>query len=44
MRLLTMPESFQWYVGRLSGWGDTTMRLAGGLLRKLGADKICLPG
>lgn len=39
MRLLTMPESFQWYVSRLSGWGDTTMRIAGGLLRKLMPDK-----
>lgn len=39
MRLLTMPESFQWYVARLSGWGDTTMRIAGGLLRKLMPDK-----
>lgn len=39
MRLLTMPESFQWYVSRLSGWGDTTMRIAGGLLRRLMPDK-----
>lgn len=39
MRLLTMPESFQWYVGRLSGWGDTTMRLATGLLRKFMPEK-----
>lgn len=39
MRLLTMPESFQWYVARLSGWGDTTMRIAGGLLRRLMPDK-----
>lgn len=44
MRLLTMPESFQWYVGRLSGWGDTTMRLAGGLLRKLVPDKDLFTG
>lgn len=39
MRLLTMPESFQWYVARLSGWGDTTMRIAGGLIRKLMPEK-----
>ncbi len=39
MRLLTMPESFQWYVGRFSGWGDTTMRMIGGLLRKAAPDK-----
>ncbi|HRA68934.1 MAG TPA: ArsA family ATPase, partial [Caldilinea sp.] len=32
MRLLTMPESFQWYVGRLRGWGDTTLKIASGLL------------
>lgn len=44
MRLLTMPESFQWYVGRLSGWGDTTMRLAGGLLRKFVPDKDLFAG
>ena len=39
MRLLTMPESFQWYVGRLSRWGDTTMRLATGLVRKFMPEK-----
>lgn len=39
MRLLTMPESFQWYVGRFSGWGDTTMRMIGGLLRKAAPEK-----
>jgi arsenite/tail-anchored protein-transporting ATPase len=39
MRLLTMPESFQWYVGRLSGWGDATLRMAGGLLRRFMPDK-----
>jgi arsenite-transporting ATPase len=39
MRLLTMPESFQWYVARLSGWGDTTLRIAGGLIRKLMPEK-----
>lgn len=39
IRLLTLPESFQWYVARLSGWGDTTMRMAGGLLRKLMPEK-----
>lgn len=39
MRLLTMPESFQWYVGRFSGWGDTTMRMVSGLLRKAAPDK-----
>lgn len=44
MRLLTMPESFQWYVGRLSGWGDATMRMAGGLLRRFLPDKDVFSG
>lgn len=39
IRLLTVPESFQWYMARLSGWGDTPLRMAGGLLRKLMPDK-----
>jgi arsenite-transporting ATPase len=39
MRLLTMPESFQWYAGRMMGWGDTTLRLATGLLRRVMPDK-----
>jgi arsenite-transporting ATPase len=44
MRLLTMPESFQWYVGRLSGWGDATLRMAGGLLRRFLPDKDVFSG
>lgn len=39
IRLLTLPESFQWYVARISGWGDTTTRLATGLLRRMMPDK-----
>ena len=39
MRLLTMPESFQWYVARLSGWGDTTTRMISGLLRRVMPEK-----
>ncbi|GIV76958.1 MAG: arsenic-transporting ATPase [Litorilinea sp.] len=35
MRLLTMPESFQWYVGRMAGWNEATLRMAGGLLRRV---------
>jgi arsenite-transporting ATPase len=35
IRLLTLPESFQWYAGRLSGWGDATLGLAGSLFRRL---------
>jgi arsenite-transporting ATPase len=39
MRLLTLPESFQWYVARISGWGDATLRMAGGLLRRFMPEK-----
>jgi arsenite-transporting ATPase len=39
IRLLSVPESFQWYVGRMMGWGDTTLRLAGGLLRRVMPDR-----
>ncbi|MEZ4661763.1 MAG: ArsA family ATPase [Caldilineaceae bacterium] len=34
MRLLTMPESFNWYVERFFGWGDATTRLAANLVRR----------
>lgn len=44
IRLLTVPESFQWYVARLSGWGDATLRMAGGLLRRLMPEKDPLAG
>ncbi len=44
MRLLTMPESFQWYVDRFYNWGDTAVRLTGGLLRRLMPDKDPLRG
>jgi arsenite-transporting ATPase len=44
IRLLTVPESFQWYVGRMTGWGDATMRLAGGLIRRFMPDKDPLVG
>ncbi len=39
MRLLTMPESFQWYVERFYNWGDTAIRWTGGILRRLMPDK-----
>ncbi|HXF62009.1 MAG TPA: ArsA family ATPase [Caldilineaceae bacterium] len=39
IRLLSVPESFQWYVGRMMGWGDATLRLASGLLRRVMPDK-----
>lgn len=44
MRLLTIPETFQWYVGRISGWGDMTMRMASGLLRRVMPEKDILTG
>ncbi len=44
MRLLTMPESFQWYVDRFYSWGDTAMKLTGGLLRRMMPDKDPLQG
>lgn len=39
MRLLTLPESFQWYAGRISGWGDATLGMVGGLLRRVMPEK-----
>ena len=44
MRLLAMPETFQWYVERFFGWGDTAMRLTGGLLRRLMPEQDALAG
>lgn len=44
MRLLTMPESFQWYVSRLRGWGDTTLKIATGLLNRIVPDKDLFSG
>jgi arsenite-transporting ATPase len=40
IRLLTMPESFQWYMSRLTGWGDNvTMRMAGAVLKRVMPEK-----
>ncbi len=39
IRLLTMPESFQWYMGRLMGWGDATTKLTAGLVKRFMPDK-----
>lgn len=44
MRLLTMPESFQWYVERFYSWGDTAVRFTGGLLKKIMPDRDALAG
>lgn len=38
MRLLTMPESFSWYVQRFLGGTDMAVRIAGGLLRRVMPD------
>jgi arsenite-transporting ATPase len=39
IRLLTVPESFQWYMGRVSGWSDPTLKMAGALVRRFLPDK-----
>jgi len=44
MRLLTMPETFQWYMQRFTGWGDATTKLATGLIRRLMPSKDPLGG
>jgi arsenite-transporting ATPase len=44
IRLLTVPESFQWYVGRMTGMKDITLKMAGGLLRRVMPDKDPLTG
>ena len=44
IRLLTMPESFQWYVGRLRGWGDAPARIAANLISRFVPDKDIFGG
>jgi arsenite-transporting ATPase len=44
VRLLSVPESFQWYVGRVSGLGEGTLRLASGLLRRVMPERDPLSG
>ncbi len=44
IRLLTVPETFQWYVGRIAGWGDATSRLGKMLLRRFIPDTDVLTG
>lgn len=46
IRLLTVPESFQWYVSRFTGgWGsDPTMKLAGMFLKRFLPDKDLMGG
>src|SRR5690606_6558681 len=39
IRLLAVPESCQWYVGRITGLGDTTLRMASGLIRRVMPEK-----
>ncbi|MSP11963.1 MAG: ArsA family ATPase [Chloroflexi bacterium] len=44
MRLLTMPESFQWYAGRIINWSERTMGLVKPIIRALapGTDVLAL--
>jgi arsenite-transporting ATPase len=44
IRLLTVPESFQWYMGRISSWNDPTMKIAGALVRRFMPDKDVFGG
>jgi arsenite-transporting ATPase len=45
IRLLTVPETFQWYMGRMSGnWNDPTMRIAGALVKRFMPDKDVFGG
>ncbi|MGL4650457.1 MAG: ArsA family ATPase, partial [Caldilineaceae bacterium] len=44
IRLLTVPESFQWYMGRMTGWNDPTMKIAGALVRRFMPDKDVFGG
>jgi arsenite/tail-anchored protein-transporting ATPase len=44
MRLLALPESFQWYAGRLLGWGDSALGMVGGVLRRFMPEKDPLAG
>jgi arsenite-transporting ATPase len=44
IRLLTVPESFQWYMGRMTGWSDPTMRIAGALVKRFLPDKDVFGG
>lgn len=44
IRLLTVPESFQWYMGRMTGWSDPTMRIAGALVKRFLPDKDVFTG
>lgn len=45
IRLLTVPESFQWYMARFTGWGgDPTMKIAGALIKRFLPDKDVMGG
>jgi len=45
IRLLTVPESFQWYMSRFTGWGgDPTMKIAGALIKRFLPDKDVMGG
>ncbi len=44
IRLLTVPESFQWYMGRITAWNDPTKKIAGMLLKRFVPDKDVFSG
>jgi arsenite-transporting ATPase len=44
IRLLTVPESFQWYMGRITSWNDPTKKIAGMLLKRFVPDKDVFSG
>ena len=44
IRLLTVPESFQWYMGRLSAWNDPSKKIASMLLKRFVPDKDVFTG
>jgi arsenite-transporting ATPase len=44
IRLLTVPETFQWYVGRMRGWGDAPMRMAMNVVGRFLPDKDIMGG
>jgi arsenite/tail-anchored protein-transporting ATPase len=44
IRLLTVPETFQWYMARMMGWGDATLRLTGMLLRRIMPNRDAFEG
>ena len=44
IRLLSVPETFQWYMDRMLGLGDTTLRLTGMVLRRIMPNRDAFTG